>query len=271
MSAEFLLALFVQYGYWIVFLGILLDNAGLPLPGELLLLTFGAVAGTGDLHVGYGILVAWLAAVSGDNVGYWLGRLGGDRVLHTYCRFTLGSGQCVRNALGYYERHGRATVVFGRFVMGVRAFLTPLAGAARMPLGQFLLVDGLGALIWSSLFIAAGYSVGWRVDQMQHGYRTGYVIIVGALTLSVAAYLLMKLYRRRRHGPGDLSDTPGRGDTERLGAVVAREPLASDSRALEPASIEESSPHPDIAGLFGEGQPPGLALHAPTSADENPR
>jgi membrane protein DedA with SNARE-associated domain len=147
----------------------------------------------------------------------------------SYCRLTLGSGQCVRNALAYYERHGRATVIFGRFVMGVRAFLTPLAGAARMPFGQFLLVDSLGALIWSSLFIAAGYSVGWRVEQMQHGYRTGYVVIVGALTASVTAYILMKLYRRRRHGPGNLPDVPGRGDTERLAAEAAREPFAPGS------------------------------------------
>lgn len=127
MTAEFLLGLFVQYGYWIVFVGILLDNAGLPLPGELLLLTFGAVARTGNLHPGLGVFMAWAAAVSGDSVGYWLGRIGGDRALHTYCRVTLGSGQCVSNARSFYERHGRATVVFGRFVMGVRAFLTPLA------------------------------------------------------------------------------------------------------------------------------------------------
>jgi membrane-associated protein len=265
MSAEFLLGLYIQYGYWIVFLGILLDNAGLPLPGELLLLTFGALARKDDLHVGLGILIAWLAATSGDSAGYWLGRLGGDRALHTYCRFSLGSRQCVRNAVAYYERHGRATVAFGRFVMGVRAFLTPLAGAARMPFGQFLFVDSLGALIWSSLFVAAGYSVGWRVEQVQHGYRTGYVVIAGGLAASVTAYVLMKLYRRRRHGPGDLADTPGCGDMERRG--VASEPLAPGSRVLEPASMEKGARRADMPGLLGEGQPPGLVLHGPTSVN----
>ncbi len=273
MSAEFLLGLFIQYGYWIVFLGILMDNAGLPLPGELLLLTFGALARHDDLHVELGILVAWLAATGGDSVGYWLGRLGGDRALHTYCRLTLGSGQCVRNALAYYERHGRTTVIFGRFVIGVRAFLTPLAGAARMPFGHFLLVDSLGALIWSSLFIATGYSVGWRVEQMQHGYRTGYVVVVGALTASVTAYVLMKLYRRRRHGPGSLVDTPGRDDLDGPGGVVAPEPFASASRGSERGMVEEGSRHrTDLGFPFGEDQLPALAPQAPSSVGgDHPR
>lgn len=88
MSFDALPGLFVQYGYGIVFMAILLDNAGLPIPGELLLLLFGAVARTGDLDLGLGLFVAWTAALSGDTVGYWFGRLTGDRVLRTYCRMT---------------------------------------------------------------------------------------------------------------------------------------------------------------------------------------
>ncbi len=220
MTAEFILGLFVQYGYLIVFTGILLDHAGLPLPGELVLLLFGALAQTGDLNAGLGILVAWAAAVSGDSVGYWLGRVGGDRALHAYCRLTFGSGQCVQNAVSYYRRHGPATVVFGRFVIGVRAFLTPLAGAARMPFGQFLLVDSLGAVIWSGLFIGVGYGLGLQMEQVHQRYRAGYMIVAGAVAASLAVYLLMKLYRRRRHGVGSLGDTHRRHCVEGPAAPV---------------------------------------------------
>lgn len=227
MSFEFLPSLFVRHGHWILFGGIFLDNAGLPLPGELLLLAFGALAGTGELNPVLGVLLAASAALCGDSFGYWLGRLGGDRVLHTYCRLTLGSRQCAQNAVSYYKQHGRATVVFGRFVIGVRAFLAPLAGSARMPFGEFLLFDSFGALIWSALFILIGYSFRWEVARVQQGYRTGYSLLAGVLTAGVVAYLLVKLYRRWRHGSGSL----GRPDARAPREVPAAEAPGLDSEA----------------------------------------
>ncbi len=170
MSLELFLDLFVQYDYWIIFAGILLDNAGLPLPGELLLLAFGALARTGQMDLEGGIVLAAAAAMAGDNLGYWLGRLGGDRLLHGYCRVTLGSGKCLQRAVAFYKLRGAMAVVFGRFVMGVRAFLFPLAGSARMPYTTFLLFDGIGALTWVSVFSLAGYSLGWQIGSINERY-----------------------------------------------------------------------------------------------------
>lgn len=203
---ELLLSLFVQYGYWIVFAGILLDNAGLPLPGELLLIAFGAFTRTGDLDLGLGLLVASAAAMSGDSIGYWLGRLGGDRLLHAYCRVTLGSGKCVQKAVAFYHRRGPVAVIFGRFVIGVRVFLFPLAGSARLPFLRFLLFDSVGATIWAGFFILAGYSVGWQLEPVHQGYRAGSAILAVVLVVGFATYLMMKLYRRWRHGPGSFRD-----------------------------------------------------------------
>ncbi len=200
MSLDALLGLFVQYGYGIVFMAILLDNAGLPIPGELLLLLFGAAARTGELDLGLGLLVASAAALSGDTVGYWLGRLTGDRVLRTYCRMTLGSGTCVRRAMSYYDRYGIATVIVGRFVMGVRAFLSPLAGSAGMPFHRFLFFDSLGALLWSTLFLALGYSFGGRLESLRDGYRAGSAVFLSVVGAGVGTYVLIKLFRRWRHG-----------------------------------------------------------------------
>lgn len=205
MTFELLISLFIQYGYWIVFAGILLDNAGLPLPGELLLLTFGALARTGHVDLGLGILVAWGAAMSGDSVGYWLGRLGGERLLHAYCRVTLGSGKCLQKAVAFYHLRGRAAVVGGRFVVGVRAFLFPLAGSARMPYAQFLLFDSIGALVWAGLFVLAGYGVGWQVEGVSEGYRTASTALAGILGVGFVGYLLMKLLRRR-HGTASIRE-----------------------------------------------------------------
>ena len=201
---DMLLNLFAQYGYAIVFVSIFLDNAGLPIPGELLLLLFGALARNGDGSAPVGLLLASVGAVAGDSVGYWLGRLGGEGVLRTYCRLTLGSGKCVRRAASYYQLHGRTTVVFGRFVLGVRAFLPSLAGSAGMPFGQFLLFDALGAFVWAGVFIALGYGIGWSPERVHEGYRGVSVALLATVVAGLAVYLAVKLVRRWRHGAASL-------------------------------------------------------------------
>lgn len=199
-----LLDLFAQHGYAIVFVSILLDNAGLPIPGELLLLLFGAIARNGDANLVLGVLLASAAAVAGDSGGYWLGRLTGERVLRTYCRLTLGSGKCVRRAASYYQLHGRTTVIFGRFVMGARAFLPALAGSAGMPFVQFLLFDVLGALVWAALFITLGYGVGWGPGRVHKGYRGVSIALLTTVGVGLVAYLVVKVVRRGRHGAASL-------------------------------------------------------------------
>lgn len=250
MTLELLAGLFIQYGYWIIFIGILLDNAGLPIPGELLLLTFGALARTGHVDPGFGVLVAGLAAMGGDNAGYWLGRLGGERLVHTYCRLTLGSGTCIQKAVAFYQLRGRAAVVAGRFAVGVRAFLSPLAGSVRMPYPQFFLFDGLGALIWASLFVLAGYSVGWQVEGISEGYRTASKALAGILGAGFAGYLLLKLYRRRLHGPAFLRDRM---------VARARRTLRTQRPPIPPAV---GSGTPEVGLVLGNPIRPAAHQHA---------
>lgn len=204
MEFYWFLGLFVQYGYLLVFVAVFLDNAGLPLPGELALLTFGFLARTGHLNIGWGVVAAWVGALAGDTLSYWLGRVGGLSLLRTYCRVTLGSGECVNKAVAYYQRFGRIAIVLGRFVMGVRAFLMPLAGSARVPYSQFVLFDAIGALLWSTVFIVGGYVLGNQVEDVSQRFH-GLEIVVGSMLLAAfAVYVGLKLWRRRRYGVGSL-------------------------------------------------------------------
>jgi membrane protein DedA with SNARE-associated domain len=184
MTAEILIGLFVAYGYWIVFTAILLDNAGLPIPGELLLLAFGIFAKDGQLDPVLGLVVAASAAMVGDSLGYWIGRLGGTRVL---ARF----GHRPR------FRPGDASVVFGRFVIGARVLLAPLAGLTRMPFGRFLVFDCVGCLTWAGAFILIGYVSGVRLEVLQQTLR---LVSVGAQSLIVAAlgaWAITRFVKRR--------------------------------------------------------------------------
>ena len=184
LSGELLMGLFLAYGYWIVFTAILLDNAGLPIPGELLLLAFGVVAKDGHLDLFVGLLVAAAAALAGDNIGYWIGRLFGARVL-------------ARTGTPRFKP-GRVTVVFGRFVIGARVLLAPVAGLTRMPFPRFLALDALGCLVWAGAFILIGYGSGVRLEGIQQGFRmisvTAQIAIAGALV----AWLLSRAVSLRR-------------------------------------------------------------------------
>jgi len=184
MTAEILIGLFVAYGYWIVFTAILLDNAGLPIPGELLLLAFGIVAKDGHLDPILGLVVAATAAMAGDSLGYWIGRLGGDRVLARL-------GQRPR------FRPGDVTVVFGRFVIGARVLLAPLAGLTRMPFGRFLVFDSVGCLVWAGAFILIGYASGVRLEVMQQSLRVVSVAAQSLIVAALAAWTITRLVRRR--------------------------------------------------------------------------
>jgi membrane protein DedA with SNARE-associated domain len=184
LTGELLMGLFLAYGYWIVFTAILLDNAGLPIPGELLLLAFGVVAKDGHLDLFLGLVVAATAALAGDNIGYWIGRLAGARVL-------------ARTGTPRFKP-GHASVVFGRFVIGARVLLAPVAGGTRMPFPRFLALDALGCLVWAGAFILIGYASGVRLEAVQQGLRVvsvaAEVVIVGA----VAAWLLSRIVTLRR-------------------------------------------------------------------------
>jgi membrane protein DedA with SNARE-associated domain len=185
LTAELLMGLFVAYGYWIVFTAILLDNAGLPIPGELLLLAFGAMAKAGHLDPLMGLAVAAIAALLGDSLGYWIGRTGGTRVVARLGRspkFTPGN----------------LSVVFGRFVIGARVLLAPLAGVTRMPFPRFLAFDALGCLVWSGSFILIGYASGVTIESLQAGLRVVSTMAQGLIIAALAAWGISKLVAQRR-------------------------------------------------------------------------
>ena len=185
LTAELLMGLFIAYGYWIVFTAILLDNAGLPIPGELLLLAFGMVAKDGHLDPLLGLAVAASAALLGDSFGYWLGRLGGTRLLARL-------GRAPR------FKPGHVSLVFGRFVIGARILLAPLAGVNRMAFPRFVACDALGCLIWAGVFILIGYASGMRLHVLQENFQVVSYAAQATLLAGLAAWGITRLITQHR-------------------------------------------------------------------------
>lgn len=185
LTVELLVGLFIAYGYWIVFTAILLDNAGLPIPGELLLLAFGMLAKDGHLDPLLGLAVAATAALVGDSLGYWLGRLGGARLIARIGRVPRFTP-------------GHLTLVFARFVIGVRMLVAPLAGVNRMAFPRFVACDALGCLIWAGVFILIGYASGMRLQVLQQNFQVVSYAVQAILLAGLAAWGISRLVAQHR-------------------------------------------------------------------------
>jgi undecaprenyl-diphosphatase len=191
---EWLLDLFARYGYAVVFVGLLLENAGLPVPGETTLLAGAALAQFGRLSLVKVILTAIVAAILGDNIGFLIGRRGGRALAERHgWRIGLTPAR-LRQFDGFFERYGAQTVFIARFVTGLRVFGALLAGGSGLHWRVFLLYNAAGAIVWSTAVALAGYSLAysWATVERWVG-GSGLVALAVILIGAVIVFL-----RRRR-------------------------------------------------------------------------
>ena len=175
-----------QYGYWAVFIGIALENMGIPLPGETITITGGFLAGSGDLNYWLVLVSAIAGAVLGDNFGYWIGRIGGWQFLLRAGRFFRIQEAQMELAREKFSKNAGKAVFFGRFVTLLRILAGPMAGIARMPYQQFLYCNLGGATLWASVIITLSYFLGRLVSLQQ--------IVQWITELGIAALLLVVLF-----------------------------------------------------------------------------
>ena len=127
-----LLSYFARYGYWVIFFGVMLENAGVPVPGETILLAAGFFVAQGHFHLTAVMAVAAIGAVLGDNMGYAIGHKIGRTALERYGRYVRLTPERLARLDRFYEQHGNKTIFIARFVTGLRVFAALCAGAARM-------------------------------------------------------------------------------------------------------------------------------------------
>ncbi len=190
--------LIAQYGLALVFVNVLLERAGLPLPATPTLLICGALAATGRLSAWAILVLALVACVIGDTLWYIAGRYYGRRVMRFLCRVSLSPDSCVRTTESRFVRWGRLTLVFAKFVPGLSTVARPLAGAMRLPLASFELLNGIGSLLWAGAALATGMLFQTQIGLLLLRLRD-LGTIAGELTLvAVLIYVAYKWWERRR-------------------------------------------------------------------------
>jgi len=189
----------VHYGYWAVAGALLLENSGVPLPGETVLLLASFLAYTEhDLRIGWIIVAGTLAATLGDNLGYAIGNYGGRRLLDRYRHILHIGDAAVARGESLFERYGSATILFARFVFGMRVIAGPMAGVLRMHWKRFALFNLLGATLWVTVISLVGYFFGSRWGLLMHFIKRFDLLLAAGFVVVVV--VLWWRDRRRREG-----------------------------------------------------------------------
>lgn len=193
---ELLRQYFNQYGYWTLAVALLLENAGLPVPGETVLLVASFLAySERALHMPYIILVGIVAATLGDNIGYAVGRRGGRPLLERYQRIFRIRTKTLERGERLFARYGAHTIFFARFIFGMRVIAGPMAGVLRMPWKQFAVFNFLGATLWVTVIALLGYFFGSEWEWLVHTLKD---FNIALLAVALGVVLLVWLRRRRK-------------------------------------------------------------------------
>jgi membrane protein DedA with SNARE-associated domain len=188
----------LHHGYLLLVIWVFLEQAGLPIPSFPILLAAGALSGLGQMNFAAALFLGVLANVTADSIWYQLGLRKGNKVLHWLCRISLEPDSCVRRTTGLFDREGARSLLFAKFVPGLSAVATPLAGIFQMRLRKFLLFDVLGSLLWVATYLGLGYLFSGQIERIaQSASKLGGGLLF-LLVSCFALYMFYKFLLRRR-------------------------------------------------------------------------
>jgi membrane-associated protein len=185
----------VHYGYWALAATLLLENAGVPVPGETILLLASFLAySEHDLELSWIVVVGTVAATLGDNLGFALGYHGGRPLLMRYQNIFRVPEKTLLRGEQLFARYGAATVFLARFVFGMRIIAGPMAGVLRMHWKKFALFNFLGAALWVTVISCAGYLFGRHWERLMRDVNR--LNLAATIVVGLAALFLWWRYRR---------------------------------------------------------------------------
>ena len=193
-----LVDLVAHYGLVLIFINVLLEQVGLPVPAVPTLIVAGAAAAAGQLSAGAVFGVAVLACYIGDGLWFAGGRIYGRRVLRLLCRVSLSPDSCVSQSEYHFERWGKAVLIVSKFIPGLSAVTPPLAGAMRMGWPSFIVLNGIGIALWAGLPIGAGMLFSREIERVIGALERYGALGVELVGAALAAYIALKWWERQR-------------------------------------------------------------------------
>lgn len=188
---------FVKYGYWVVFLWILTEQLGIPIPSTPLLLTAGTLTATHQLRLPYVLVSALLASLIADSTWYVFGKRYGSAVVRLMCRLSFESTACVRKTEGYFTKSGATALLVAKFVPGLGSVAAPIAGQIGMGYGKFALCDAGGITLWVLTVTLGGRFFGDVLKRNPGALSWAAHFFAAIFALLFIGFLVWRMLRRR--------------------------------------------------------------------------
>jgi membrane protein DedA with SNARE-associated domain len=198
-----------RYGYLAVAGLVLIEDFGVPVPGETVLILAAVYAATGRLNIVLVALLGFFGAVAGDNLGFALGHFGGRRLAERYGRYVFLTPERLDKATGFFERHGGKVIVIARFVEGLRQANGIIAGTTGMHWARFLLFNAIGAALWVIVWTSVGYLSGSHINTIYRDATRYDAYLAAAIAVLLIAYIARRVVRARRSPARSPEDDPG--------------------------------------------------------------
>ena len=251
----------IVYGVPLVFLNVLAEQLGAPIPAVPALVIAGALTRSGQMSSTHVLIAAVIASLMADLVWYELGRRYGYRILKTLCRISLSPDSCVRDTEARFERWGLKSLLIAKFIPGFSTVAPPLAGAARQGRLAFLLYDGLGALLWAGSAVAAGRLFFRYIDRVLVALENlGYwALLLLACVLAIVIVVkwmqrvqFLKQLRLARIAPNELRDLIEKGGSPVVLDVRTAAARKRDARRIPTAIVANTD---DLVGQLAHLTP----------------
>jgi membrane protein DedA with SNARE-associated domain len=197
-----------QYGYLAVAAFVLLEDFGVPVPGETILILGSVYAGTGRLSLPLVVLLAFLGAVLGDNIGFAIGHFGGRPLAERYGRYVLLTPARLDRATAIFERHGGKIITVARFIEGLRQANGIIAGIAGVHWRRFLAFNALGAALWVAAWTSVGYFSGSHIDSIYKALTKYDGYLGAAVGIALLVWLARHVWKSRAHSRAQADEPP---------------------------------------------------------------
>ena len=231
-----------HFGVWAIGLLILLEDFGIPVPGETILIAGAVYAGAGRLNVVLVGVVAFIAAIIGDNIGFAIGHFGGRALALRWGKYVFLTEERLDKAEAFFNRRGAIVITFARFVEGLRQANGIIAGITGMHWLRFLIFNAIGAALWVGTWVSLGYLAGSHITTIYHYITLYSYYVLIALVVLLAGYITWRVLRRRRRRAAQARES---ADTESADTEPAdSKPADSKPADTEPADTEPADTEP---------------------------
>jgi membrane protein DedA with SNARE-associated domain len=239
-----------HYGLWAIGLLITLEDFGIPVPGETILIAGAIFAGAGRINVIALGAVAFVAAVIGDNIGFAIGHFGGRALALRFGKYVFLTEERLNKAEAFFDRRGSIVITFARFVEGLRQANGIIAGITGMHWLRFVVFNAIGAALWVGTWITIGYFAGNNITTVYHYITLYSYYVLAGLVVLIVGYIVWRRRRRRRAAASAVGETDEAPEASSASEVA--EPPPDQQRPAhavpDEQETEEIAPTERVAG-----------------------